>query len=224
MSFRVTGEAIVLFARPRGADAEEALSAPAAVEPALPVMQERESKRVSITGNVASVPTYAPLPKKGLRVGFVLAEHLEDGVTHFHHVYATGEYARRVQAKNPLKGTAVTVEGERQVNERLVKGTPTSVEELYCYGLRVTVRPRRNRRPDQRGPRLLSILHTTHPVACGQQAIHGRDEGKEVKGECPSSPRSLRPSEQHGCSNRGLRVVKGTATKRGKSAAHLPPR
>jgi hypothetical protein len=112
---------------------------------------EREPRRTTVQGIIASIPRYGPLPRKGLRVGFVLAEHREDGATRFYRVYATGDYARRIQAKSPSKGDRVTVEGELQHTLRRQGNEVKPVEELYCYGLRHQPTPRENVQAPPRG-------------------------------------------------------------------------
>jgi hypothetical protein len=125
---------------------ELAGSASVPADPAEARSKEQEPRRRTVQGIIASVPRYGPLPRKGLRVGFVLAEHREDGTTQFYRVYATGDYARRVQAKSLSKRDRVTVEGELQHNLRRQGDAWKPVEELYCYGLRLQTAPRHSAR------------------------------------------------------------------------------
>jgi hypothetical protein len=116
--------------------------------PKTPAPREADERgRVRITGRIASPVRYAPLKNKGLRVGFTLAEHLEDGETRYHRVYATGDYARRTQRKDPQLGVGdeVTIEGARQRRTVVQNGRERELEEIYCYGLRVSTLPRRSR-------------------------------------------------------------------------------
>jgi hypothetical protein len=99
---------------------------------------ERQTRtRIRLSGRLASEPSYAPLPRRGLRVSFVVAEpHGDNGPT-YHRAYSTGEYARRIQAKNPHKGDRVTIDGERHTNRiRQADGGYKESLLLYCYGVR----------------------------------------------------------------------------------------
>jgi hypothetical protein len=159
LSMRVAGREITLYIQPQPVGAEIAVEDPIApvagiedadslarspAEPASRTAAEREARRIRFSGRLASDPSYAPLPQRGLRVSFVVAQHLEDGTTVFHRSYATGDYARRIQQKNPAKGEEVAIDGERQVNRiRQADGSFKESPLVYCYGLRVKVLPKR---------------------------------------------------------------------------------
>jgi len=128
-----------------GVEDEKAVEASPERETQVANRTERETRRLRIRGRLASEPQYAPLPRRGLRVSFVVAARHADAGTIFHRAYATGDYARRIQAKNPVKGDEVTIDGERHVNRiRQADGGVKESPLLYCYGLRVRVSPRRN--------------------------------------------------------------------------------
>src|SRR6266568_2498893 len=70
---RVAGTEVTLYLRPRSEAPQTPAELPVAATPESPPgQQEEERRRVTLTGNVASVPKYSTLPKKGLRVGFML--------------------------------------------------------------------------------------------------------------------------------------------------------
>jgi hypothetical protein len=142
---RVSETEVILYIKPRPVQAVEALQEVLERVPSPDATAaEEDPRRWTVTGRIAVGPRYYPLKHKGLGVQFKLAQHHEDGATTFHDVFATGELAQRIQKAGPLLRDEVCATVETQRNQRLRRGKVQEVEELYCYGLRATVSPRRN--------------------------------------------------------------------------------
>jgi hypothetical protein len=145
---RVSETEIILHIKPRPVQAAEVpQEALEIIAPPDAMSAEEEPRRWTVVGRIAVGPRYYPLKHKGLGVQFKLAQHQEDGATTFHDVFATGEFAKRIQKTGPLRGDEVRATVETQRNQRLRRAKVQEVAELYCYGLRVTVSPRRNHPP-----------------------------------------------------------------------------
>jgi hypothetical protein len=138
----------VIFARPQER-AADATSAGIAAAPAQTKPRAQEKMRVTVSGNLASTPRYAPLPKKGC-----------ESVSSSPNISKTGRPASTASmppAITPVGSRPGTPSGVirsplranvSQRNQRFVKGARSEVEELYRYGQRPAVRPERTQ-PDR---------------------------------------------------------------------------